>query len=823
DGPCIFVCSFRLWSSSGSTCGHWLTGGLEEYHKGPGVVEKSTVHQTDQGKGRPPGPSSRTALSTLGMACTCPVERQSSSTSASSASQARRELKDPSRTQALQLEVQQRTHHASLDVSIDDILLASWRAKPAGTAKPNVSDLADLPLTKCVQGMWNLRDQIHKAGTRRKTAKVEEAVRLQLRTADGGLQTHESEFQQIVKYFQDLYRGPAASSSTLREGFKFSKAEFRAAFQRLQASKALPSCTAPAPLWKLTSETVIPLLQAQFEHHLQSGTELLPEAWCISDLVLIPKMRSPAHLRPICLLPLQAKVLASMLAQRLQAYAEAYLQDCPQFAYVANRSLTQALDRVLSHCAATRARLHGSHPNVHEKRQGLRAQPLAGGCQLSLGISRAYDDVPRTALTAALQDAQVPADMIRLIMMIHAQAKLRVRHCQQEACIATGKGLRQGCGLAPLLWSVYSCWLLRQLDHPPVLSIGDSGTVYADDMHFAWNIFRGIDIENAHQAMKHVLAGLRRFGLQVSTDKTVVILSLAGPLAEKTLRRYVVDRPEGQCIRFLIDNEYVHIKLATEHVYLGAVIGYGKFETATFTRRLRLAKAAYSRLGVILRNKTVPLRLRLQLWQGCVWPTLLRSLDSVGVPAKEMSRLQILLITQARTIARSHSMLTKETNVALIRRLRLPDPVRPDAALQQWRWLVRGHLFDAKHFWLHTAETASPSCKLVPVDHVIHEVFDCKECGQQFSTAAALKKHHFETHFDEEQQQARSAEVAAARNTPNMEHALNGMPTCRHCLHEFTTWHAFFYHVNTLSCPELRRLSEGPDSTESRVTVNEPM
>ena len=41
--------------------------------------------------------------------------------------------------------------------------------------------------------------------------------RLQLRAADGSLQTHEEEFRQIVQHFTRLYAGPEASPPILSE------------------------------------------------------------------------------------------------------------------------------------------------------------------------------------------------------------------------------------------------------------------------------------------------------------------------------------------------------------------------------------------------------------------------------------------------------------------------------------------------------------------------------------------------------------------------------------------------------------------------------
>ena len=46
------------------------------------------------------------------------------------------------------------------------------------------------------------------------------------------------------------------------------------------------------------------------------------------------------------------------------------------------------------------------------------------------------------------------------------------------------------------------------------------------------------------------------------------------------------------------------------------------------------------------------------------------------MPHKELQALQTQLIKQARAIANSRGMLTKETNSSFIRRLKLPDPVK---------------------------------------------------------------------------------------------------------------------------------------------------
>ena len=411
---------------------------------------------------------------------------------------------------------------------------------------------------------------------------------------------------------------------------------------------------------------------------------------------------------------------------------------------------------------------------------------------LSLDVSKAYDHVDRGDLRLALLEAQVPESLVQLILLIHFHAALRVRHGGHEKVICTKRGLRQGCSLAPALWAIYSGWLLRRMDLPGTLNVAQANTTYADDMHYQWDIHNGVDLEAAYGAMKHILLSLQRAGLSVSEDKTVIILGIKGSLAQRALQRYVVDMPQGQCIKFVIDGRSTHIKLVQSHVYLGSVISYGKFEAQTFDHRLQLAKGSYSRLGSILRNRSIPLKLRLQLWQGCIWPTLLHALDCCGLPEKEMKAMMVIPVKQARSIARSHSMLTKESTVDLIKRLKLPNPVRrlqhalsrrlqqdlrlgsliqPGEQQLQWRHLVRGHLYESRLVWGLEHAPPAPDCRVVLVQDVIHETFACDTCGQTFSTQAALRRHCYVNHLDEEQQQERDTQVSEARKQSIREHA----------------------------------------------------
>ena len=577
--------------------------------------------------------------------------------------------------------------------------------------------------------------------------------RLQLRSPEGAIQTREVEHRQILDYFRALYAGPDYKPVTLSSDVHIEEAEVATAMSRIQATKAMPPDSAPSPLWKLASSDAIPSLTQQFNFYLTAGTTTLPEAWCRSELALLPKpgksLCHPDQLRPINLLPIQAKLLGWILAMRLAKHATQYLAETHQYAYLPGRSLGQALERVVSHCAQARQLVENQHLNPHARRQGKQSLAVAGGCQLSLDISKAYDRVCWRDLETALIEAGVPQGLVELILLIHHTAVMNVTHCGITGSFSLGRGLRQGCGLAPLLWTIYIGWVLKGLhkDIDPDQTLVD--TAYADDLHYSWLVTSGKVLEKAYNQMKAILKGLGERGLQLSMEKTVILMSLGGPQAKACLHRYTVPHPDTKrpCLRFNIGGKQIHLQVVTQQLYLGIQIGYGRFESQTFAHRQQLAKHTNTRLAPVLKCRSLPCQLRLRLWQSTVIPTMLHGLDCVGLPNTTAETMWTQFFKQSRSIANSHSMFTRESNQAFALRLRLPDPIRrllecivrrervdqygpqplsAGSPQVQWRELVRGQLVEARALCLphHTG------CRLQLVQDVLHSKSDAPNAAK---------------------------------------------------------------------------------------------
>ena len=92
-----------------------------------------------------------------------------------------------------------------------------------------------------------------------------------------------------------------------------------------------------------------------------------------------------------------------------------------------------------------------------------------------------------------------------------------------------------------------------------------------------------------------------------------------------------------------------------------------------------------------------------------------------------------------------------------------------------------------------------------------------------YGTSAALKRHMFREHMTEEEQLQTAGVKHRMIATDNMIHSASGMPQCRHCAHKFTTWHAFYYHVNTQGCPTLRELAAGQSEKADITNMSEAL
>ena len=638
---------------------------------------------------------------------------------------------------------------------------------------------------------------------------------IHFRSDEGMLLDSAQELQILRQYFEDLYQSPANCTTAWRltSPLAITQEEVAHALHHTSANKALPPGHAPAVLWKAAEPVVASKIARVFDEVLQPGPLQFPSEWNRSYLVLLAKSgeppSKPANLRPISLLPMLPKLLARIAAERLKPLLAKALHRTPQFAYLSHRQVADAVDRVASHCRSVRECLKGGGRSVFKLQQGFRESHLYGGMQLSLDLSKAYDRLPRLHLLRSLERLQAPAELVSLIMHIHDQAIIVISRQNLTAEVGMGRGIRQGCGLSPLLWLGFTLLLFDQLQ---TVLPENALTAFADDFHVQWQFWQPRDFHNAIPRILHIL---RDAGMEIALDKTAILLAIKGRAAPSLLKDFTANIRGTRYLTIPHLQQVVRIPIKTSHPYLGVHISYQNFELITMKHRLSQSWVAFHRLHVFLKHRQIPLARRVQLWQSCVWTIIQRGLTSVGVDNHSAAALLAQVGRQLRMVSRSPAHRSHESTAAVFQRLGLPHPLQQLRTSAQKRVaLCRqavGHLQPPRvHQWWNivlsgfSQDTTTPTpTRPVEVTQVLQLRSSCPVCGVGFPSNHAVNVHIGKMHPTYRKPRERNPTIKNQQNDAARAHALHGLPTCRHCLKSFHAWPQFFGHFHQEACPVL--------------------
>ena len=672
--------------------------------------------------------------------------------------------------------------------------------------------------------------------------------KLQLRASNGMPLCIAETVEAISVYYTDLFGRTVLSCSlpAPTTPLQITTAEFQCALQGLPGNKALPPSVSPAALWTLAADTLAAKLLPQVNHWLRHMHLPPPDDWHIADICLLPKpnkpVAGPETLRPISLLHPVAKALAVVINARLRPQLQTLVQELPQFSYLEGRSVQDALDRAMAHCSHVRSILHAQHQNPHLKRQGHAPAACRGGVTLSLDLQQAFDLMPRDSLLSAMQLANLDYSIQYAVLQLHSHAHMRFAHGGCTATVRTTNGVRQGCGLAPSLWCLFTCLVLTHIQKE---ISSEATTVYADDFLFQWTVESPQHFEQIVAQIGYILRTLDSFGMRVSPTKTVLLVSLKGPLAGSTLRPHVRKLPgKGRHLRIPLQTEAVFqaqqfmlLPVVAQHTYLGAKLSYSSPEALTLKERMKLSWTAFGRLLPALRSAGLTLNQRVQLWQSCVLSSLLHSLDSAGLVPGGAQALRQHVIRQLRILSKAPSYITREPGEQLLARLKVEDPIavlarKVGSRLQLCRGSPKALLQpQLVHKWWQQLESCfsvaawdSPSrqhdtplrapARLVAIT-LDKDPEPCPVCGSYFPDTRTMRIHITQKHQVTYLKSSAGKRKQSQMRRDFMKHSVDGMPQCCHCGWAFTAWPSFCQHFERERCPVLH----GPSTRHSNPTT----
>jgi exonuclease III len=221
--------------------------------------------------------------------------------------------------------------------------------------------------------------------------------------------------------------------------------------------------------YKLSEETITPVLYGVFNHALSSG--IMPTSWCKSLITLIPKkeidLENINNWRPISLVNSDTKIFMKIIANRLNFICEKIIPP-QQSGFVKNRSITDAaLDIITT--------------------MRNQSDPSKQHWLLFIDQQKAFDRVNHNFLELTLKNMNFDPKFINLVHNLFSNQEAHIIESENiSRPFRVERGVRQGDPLSPLLYVLAFEPLIRNLEkHLQGIKLENQyfkTSAYADDL-----------------------------------------------------------------------------------------------------------------------------------------------------------------------------------------------------------------------------------------------------------------------------------------------------------------------------------------------------
>ena len=379
-----------------------------------------------------------------------------------------------------------------------------------------------------------------------------------------------------------------------------------------------------------------------------------------------------------------------------------------------------------------------------------------------------------------------------------------------ESFMDMKNGVLQGCTLAPILWSLYSVFLLRQIEEALESSWPrEQMTLYADDTHCAWRLQSEQDLNFMIKSALAVFDVYRRYGMRINPDKSTLIIKLGGTHGAKWLKQHIHLQDGKRVFMFQHGTSYVSVPISKQAKYLGIMVSYQNFEQASLQHRLKAAGLARQRLAKVLHcSKYLSMRQRLQIYAACIRATFLHGLTTIGLSDKDLRQLHRRDIKYLRAVAKSPVHHTREPAEQLFKRLQVNS-------IRQVFLKLGGTTTEAARFANndYNSNVLDSAARVWELDGVLASCA-CPTCGIYFPPRQIMKIHHSRKHGTKLSQQI-DKRSAAFKTLDISAHCVDGMPVCKHCGLGLSGWQEFRSHILN-ACPGLSTTKLGTPADATR-------
>lgn len=348
-----------------------------------------------------------------------------------------------------------------------------------------LTDVSSLPVR--VNEFWKAK-RIYEQEMREK---------LQIIGNEGQVLPHQEAVLKVMKHFKSLW---SESNEELQKASCYSMSpppttsEIAEAIQQLKIDTTLGKDKIN-PEHVKRSPQAIKVYQEIFNEIWRTGK--IPQVW--KDLRVKPiqkkaALAKPHEVRPITCVSVSTKILNSIIVKRTKHLYEKAIHPS-QHAYRSGHSTETAVEQLLT--------------AINKKDFRYVA---------FLDMSKAYDSVTRTSISAALERWNLPSTEFNLIVEQYTGCSVHIELYGYTApSFLLTKGIRQGCQISCIIFVLIISKVLDMMDiflyQKDVEVIG-----YSDDL-----VIAAKNMVTLKVAMKYLEESLQTVGLELNTNKTEIV------------------------------------------------------------------------------------------------------------------------------------------------------------------------------------------------------------------------------------------------------------------------------------------------------------
>jgi exonuclease III len=345
----------------------------------------------------------------------------------------------------------------------------------------------------------------------------------------------------------------------------------------------------------------------------------IPDLWRVAKVISIPKSGDRTlvdNYRGISLIAVGLKVLCAILARRISSQLE-----------ISSRfPCCQAANRTREEAVAQATALY--EILMRRKNAGL----LTYVCFID--FRKAFDTVPHGAMLYKLSKIGVRGRALDFISMLYQSPKIVVEGPDETFTAELLRGVRQGCPLSPLLFSVFINDILNGMENlgvqVPGIQESCPGLLFADDL---------VSLSDDSVKMQEMLNKLSEWGTIWEMDFGIAKCGMMVCNAPKQIRMNAVFQLHG-----------MQVPVVESYVYLGVNFTHDLKTSQMVRHRLSIAHRKMSEMRHFLSCTAYPFTSRLLVVKSVLIPSLLYGSEIWGMKKADVAICQTFVNEALRLV-----------------------------------------------------------------------------------------------------------------------------------------------------------------------------